>query len=185
MDDAVPSLGPPVVRLFREGARAAEWPAPPGRQGALAFAADGRRVALAAPDAVREWSLPDGAVLRDLVQPGEPAWVGYLGDGTLCAATSRQARCHPAGGPSEETPGARAPTRAAAITAERVLTGTFEAVEVRARGAAPVLATVEGRAAAVLARGDRAWLVFEDRALSLDLATGRVAPGHSLKRASR
>lgn len=191
-DDDVPTaLGPPVVRLWSDGALLAELAAPPGRMGRLAFSPDGQALALAAPDTVWEWGVADRKVRRQVDLPGEPAWVGWLPDGALCGASSRVVRCWPrlhavgADG-AVDTEGARAPTRAAVVTARHVVTGTFDQVEVRPRGGAtPTITppiTVAGRAYAILAaQGDAAWLVFEDRAVVLSLGDGVVRATWRLK----
>lgn len=161
-DDEIPPLSPPVVRLWNQGARLRELAGLRSRIGAIAFNQDGSLVAAGGEDAVKVWRTADGAEVASYDLPGESAAVAFRGE-DVCAVSSKAAACFTKRGPVPIA-GARAPTRAAAITPAWVVSGTHEAVEVR-DSTGSVRATIPGRAYAVVGRGDDLWAILADQAI--------------------
>ena len=161
-DDEVPKLSPPVVRLWKQGARVHELAGLQGRIGAIAFSADGALVAAGGDDAVKVWRTADGAEVATHDRPGEAAAVAFRGE-DVCAVSSKAGSCFGKRG-AVPIAGARAPTRAAAITAGWTASGTYEEVEVR-DAAGAVRATIPGRAYAIVGRGDDLWAILADQVI--------------------
>jgi hypothetical protein len=163
-DDEIPALSPPSVRLWKQDSRLRELTGLKGRIGAIAFNHDGSLIAAVADDAVKVWTTADGAELASYALPGEAAAVAFRGD-DVCAVTSTAAACFTRHG-AVAVDGARAPTRAAAITRAWIASGTFEAIEVRGEGGA-VRATIPGRAYAIVGRGDDLWAILADSVIAV------------------
>jgi hypothetical protein len=161
-DDEVPKLSPPVVRLWKQGAPVHELAGLRGRIGAIAFSHDGSLVAAGGDDAVKVWRTADGAEVATHDLPGEAAVVAFRGE-DVCAVSSKGGSCF---GKRGVVPiqGARAPTRAAAITPGWTASGTYEEVEVR-DAAGAVRATFPGRAYAIVGRGDDLWAILADQVI--------------------
>jgi hypothetical protein len=163
-DDAVPKLTPPVVRLWRQGARTHELAGLRARIGAIAFNHDGSLIAAGGEDAVKVWKTADGAEVATYDLPGEAAAVAFRGD-DVCAVSSKAAACFTRRG-ATPIQGARAPTRAAAITPAWLASGTYEEIEVR-DAAGAVRATIPGRAYAIVGRGDDLWAILTDQVIAV------------------
>jgi len=161
-DDEVPALSPPVVRLWKGDARLHELAGLKGRIGAIAFNTDGSLIAAAGDDGVKVWNTATGAEVASYDLAGEAAAVAFRG-GDVCAVSSKSAACFSKRG-AAAIEGARAPTRAAAITPAWLASGTYEAIEVRAADGA-VRATIPGRAYAIVGRGDDLWAILADSAV--------------------
>jgi WD40 repeat protein len=161
-DDEVPKLSPPVVRLWKQGARVHELAGLQGRIGAIAFSPDGALVAAGGDDAVKVWRTADGAAVATYDLAGEAAAVAFRGE-DVCAVSSKAAACFGKRG-AAPIQGARAPTRAAAITPGWIASGTYEEVEVR-DAAGAVRATIPGRAYAIVGRGDDLWAILADQVI--------------------
>jgi WD40 repeat protein len=171
-DDEIPALARPTVRLWKDGAQLHDLPGLVGRIGAIAFSADGARIAAGGDDAVKVWRTADGAEVATYDLAGETATVAFRGD-DVCAVSSKAAACFAKGG-TARIDGARAPTRAAAITARWLASGTYEEIEVRGADGA-VAATVPGRAYAIVGVGDDLWVILADRAIPVVAGTPAAA----------
>lgn len=158
-DDEVPPLSAPVVRLWKRDARLHELAGLKGRIGAIAFNQDGSLVAAVGDDAVKLWNTATGAEVASHDLPGEAAAVAFRGD-EVCAVSSKAAACFSRRG-AAAIEGARAPTRAAAITPAWIASGTYDAIEVRGADGT-VRATIPGRAYAIVGRGDDLWAILAD-----------------------
>lgn len=161
-EDTTPKTAPPTVRLWKQDVRLHELTGLRGRIGAIAFNPDGSRVAAAGDGAVKVWRTTDGVELASYDLPGEAAAVGFRGD-DVCAVSSEGAACFTARGPVAIA-GARAPTRAAAITQPWLASGTYDAIEIRGLDGA-VRATVPGRAYAIVGLADELWAILTDSAI--------------------
>jgi len=161
-EDTTPKTAAPTVRLWKQDVRVRELTGLRGRIGAIAFNPDGSRVAAAGDGAVKVWRTTDGAELASYDLPGEAAAVGFRGD-DVCAVSSEGAACFTARGPVAIA-GARAPTRAAAITGPWLASGTYDAIEVRGLDGA-VRATIPGRAYAIVGLADELWAILTDSAI--------------------
>ncbi len=161
-DDEVPPLSPPVVRLWKQGARVHELTGLKARIGAIAFNHDGSLIAAGGEDAVKVWRTADGGEVATYDLAGEAAAVAFRGE-DVCAVSSKAASCFTKRG-AAPIQGARAPTRAAAITPSWLASGTYEEVEVRDAGGA-VRATIPGRAYAIVGRGDDLWAILADQVI--------------------
>jgi len=173
-DDEVPALAPPTVRLWKGETRVRELTGLKARIGAIAFNHDGSLIAAGGDDAVKVWNTASGAEVASYDLPGESATVAFRGD-EVCAVSSTAAACFPKGG---AVAGAKAPTRAAAVTPQWIASGTFDAVEVRGADGA-VRATIPGRAYAIVGHGDDLWAILADSAVAV--TAGVAAPPVAIK----
>jgi WD40 repeat protein len=167
-DDAVPALAPPVVRLWKGDHRLRELAGLRTRIGAIAFNHDGSLVAAGGDDGVKVWNAASGSEVASYDLPGESAAVAFRGD-DVCAVSSKGAACFSKRG-AAPVDGARAPTRAAAITPQWLAAGTYDAIELRGADGA-LRATLPGRAYAILGRGDEIWAILADSAIAVRAGT--------------
>lgn len=181
LDDPAPVMEATVVRLW-DGARLVrELSVGAARGRSIVIDETGARMAASAGGAARVWNLASGEVVRRVDHGGEIARVDLIGDELCCVGTKGSA-CY-GDGKTTATPGASAAAVVGLTTSEWVISATYEAVEIRRRGHAPLVDRVKGRAYDVVESGGAIWIVFTERLV--EVRKGRASGVTHALRASR
>jgi WD40 repeat protein len=169
LDDEVPALQPPVVRIWRGDQKALELPGLKGTVWAMAFDAGGDSIAAGGEDSVHVWSASTGHRTAEYHIPGQIAAITFVSK-RVCVISSKLGRCFDPGAPDRpvEWPGVKAPTTAAYIDQSWIVSGTYEALEVRSFDKPDTVVTsIPDRVYSVIPVGKDIWAIFKDRAVVL------------------
>jgi hypothetical protein len=164
-DDELPPMTAAAVRLWRDGKLLRELGGPHGRITALTFDEAGGRVAAGGEGEARVWDTATGRLTATLAASGQVATIAFAG-ASICVVASEGAACFE-GSNRQPVAGVRAPTLAAALAGDVIAAGTFDELMVVRRTSGERLATVPGRATAVVRVGADLWALFDDRAVVL------------------
>ena len=163
LDDEVPPMQAPTVRLWRDGQLTRELVGPAGRIRAIQFDGSGRRLAAATDGKAFVWDLESAEVVAKQELDGDGATVAFIGD-EVCAVSSREAICF-AGDRRRRIAEIRGFGRVAWIDDEFLISSSYDEIEVRNATDGSQKDSAPGRAYAMVKVGAEIWVVLSDRIL--------------------